>query len=47
MNLDDLISDIKSQKKLSISKAITLVENNLNESHELLSRIYKHSGNAH
>ena len=47
MNLDDLISDIKSQKKLSISKAITLVENNLNESHELLSRIYKHTGNAH
>ena len=46
-NLEDLISGIKSKEKLSISKAITLVENNLNESHELLSKIYKHTGNAH
>ena len=46
-NINDLISGVKSQNKLEIAKAITLVENGSDKSIEFLSQIYQLTGNAH
>ncbi|MAJ43239.1 MAG: methylmalonyl Co-A mutase-associated GTPase MeaB [Candidatus Marinimicrobia bacterium] len=47
INFNDLISGIKSQKKLEIAKAITLIENGTKEGIDFLSKIYPFTGNAH
>ena len=45
--LPDLIQGIRGQSRLSISQAISLIEDNRAEGAELLSEIYKNTGNAH
>lgn len=45
--LPDLIQGIRGQSRLSISQAISLIEDNRDEGAELLSEIYKDTGNAY
>jgi len=46
-HINELISGVKTQKKLEIAKAITLVENGSSESIEFLSKIYQSTGKSH
>ena len=43
----DLIQSIRAQSKISISKAISLVENETDEGNKLLSDLYQYTGNAY
>ena len=43
----ELIKGIRAQSRLSISQAISLVESNSEVGSELLSNLYKYSGNAY
>ncbi|SVD16008.1 uncharacterized protein METZ01_LOCUS368862, partial [marine metagenome] len=43
----DLIQSIRAQSKLAISKAISLIENNGEEGHPLLSDLFQYTGNAY
>ncbi len=43
----DLIQSIRAQSKISISKAISLVENETAKGNELLSDLYQYTGNAY
>ena len=45
--LPDLIQGIRGQSRLSISRAISLIEDNRDEGTKLLSEIYKNTGNAY
>ena len=45
--LPELIKGIRGQSRLSISKAISLIENNSNEGAMLLSAIFNDTGNAY
>ena len=45
--LPDLIQGIRGQSRLSISQAISLIEDNRDEGAKLLSEIYKNTGNAY
>ncbi len=43
----DLIQSIRAQSKLSISKAISLIENKVEDGYALLSDLYKYTGDAY
>lgn len=47
MSMDDLYSGICEGNRLSLAKAISAVENTDDGYEALLSKIYKHTGNAH
>lgn len=42
----ELISDLKKGKRQAIAKAISIIENNKNESKKLIKKIFKESGNS-
>lgn len=45
--VEDLVKDVLAGKRRSIAKAITIVENNLDDAQELITQIYPHTGKAH
>jgi len=45
--LPELIQGIRGQSRLSISQAISLIENNSEEGAKLLSEIFNDTGNAY
>ena len=45
--LPELIQGIRAQSKLSISQAISLIENNHEDAAELLSGLHHYTGKAH
>jgi LAO/AO transport system kinase len=45
--VEDLVKEVLAGKRRSIAKAITIVENNLDDAQQLITQIYPHTGKAH